>query len=89
MADFSTGKGLQTYTVQEAQNAHLGKVLSNYLLTVTTTVHGIAGLSPLDYILVDNVIQGVRGIYYISNLEEDLRPGNFNTLITMQLARQL
>ena len=27
MADFSTGKGLQTYTVQEAQNAHLGKVI--------------------------------------------------------------
>jgi len=75
--------------MEENSNVHLGKVLSNYLLTITTTVHGITGLSPLDYILVDNVIQGVRGIYYISNLEEDLRPGNFNTLITMQLARQM
>ena len=75
--------------MKDDSNVHLGKVLSNYLLTITATIHGVCGLSPLDHILVDNVIQGVRGIYYISNLEEDLRPGNFNTLITMQLARQL
>jgi hypothetical protein len=75
--------------MENNQNVHLGKVLSNYLLTVTATIHGVVGLSPLDYVLVDNVIEGVRGIYYISNLEEDLRPGGFNTLVTMQLARQL
>ena len=68
-------------------NVFMGKVLSNYLLTVVATVHGLVGLSPLDFIYVDNVVEGVRGIYYISDLEESISPGNFNTLMTMKLSR--
>ena len=75
--------------VSDDSNVNLGKVLSNYILTVTTTIHGTIGLSALDHVFVDNVINGVRGIYYISEIQEELRPDNFNTTLTMKQARPL
>ena len=75
--------------MEDHNTSHLGKILSNYLLTVTSTIHGVVGLSPLDHMLVDNVIEGVRGIYYIADLEESVAPGYFNTLVTMKQARAI
>jgi len=56
-------------------------ILGLYLRRATCSIHGTAGLNAYQYILVDNMINGLRGIYLITKITENINSTSYITNI--------
>lgn len=67
----------------------VGALMSNYLLKIDVTIHGTVGISPLDAFYINNFIEGMKGVYLVSNIEESISPGSFSTSLNLVYADSL